>query len=164
MFRPHPRITVSLECVLMCKAVANVNITWIIMKTSVHLRIWVLRNIVRGFLPRNTLYTLNTTLHVSTFLGSSSGVLFFHYFRHCNVIFICVLCCVSLRWSCDIVQYGLFVTGIQNTLMVLALGRKPLTILSIYVTGCMKRIWKIWVLRGASYESNVVLPRTDSDI
>jgi hypothetical protein len=118
-------------------------------------------NTVRGFRPRNTLYTLNTTLHVSTLLGSFSGVLFSHYFRHCNVVFICVLCCDSRSWSWDIVRYGLFVTRIQNTLLVLALdlvvytlsyfGRISLvgslhftdvflmlmfTVLSIYATGC----------------------------
>jgi hypothetical protein len=76
---------------------------------------------MRDFRPCNTLFTLNTTLHVSTLLGSSSGVLFFHYIRHCNVIFVS-LCCGSRSWPWGTVRYGLLVNRLQNTLMVLALN------------------------------------------
>jgi hypothetical protein len=54
----------------------------------------VITNTMRDFRPRNTLCTLTTTLHVSTLLGSSSGVLFFHYIRHCNEMFTLCPCVV----------------------------------------------------------------------
>jgi hypothetical protein len=78
---------------------------------------------MRNFRPRNTLCTINTTLHVSTLLRSSSGVLFFHYIRHCNEMFAlcpCVVVPVVGIGVPSVVDYLLI--EFKNMLMVLALN------------------------------------------
>jgi hypothetical protein len=71
----------------------------------------------------NTLITLTTTLHVSTLLGSSSGVLFFHYICHCNVMFTlcpCVVVPVVGLGVPSVVDHLLI--EFKNMLMILALN------------------------------------------
>jgi hypothetical protein len=83
--------------------------------------IW--HNTMRDFRPRNTLCTLNTTLHVSTLLGSSSGVLFFHYNSSLQRdIHLCPYVMVPVVGLGGTIRYGPLVNRVQNTLMVLALN------------------------------------------